>query len=91
MPCERIFSSSGETNTKKRNRLHPSLFEALQMLKFGYKRERLNFVEGWVTQESSLTPYTANHKTLASLIRLDREDAFDALLKEIHVYEKDLD
>ena len=41
---------------KKRNRLHPSLFEAMQILKFSYKKERLNFLEDWNTQEKHLIP-----------------------------------
>lgn len=43
VPCEHVFSSAGETDTKKRNRLAPHLMEALQILKFIYKKERLNF------------------------------------------------
>jgi hypothetical protein len=29
VPSERVFSSSAETDTKKRNRIHPILMEAL--------------------------------------------------------------
>ena len=35
VPSERVFSSSVESDTVKRNRIHPHLMEALQMLKFG--------------------------------------------------------
>jgi hypothetical protein len=34
VPCERVFSSSGETDTKKRNRLASDLMEGLQILKY---------------------------------------------------------
>ena len=34
VPCERVFSSSSETMTKRRNLIKPELMEALQMLKF---------------------------------------------------------
>jgi len=37
IPCERIFSSSAETDTTCCNRLSPEMFEALQMLKYDYK------------------------------------------------------
>ena len=37
VPCERAFSSSAEMDTKKRNRIHPTLMEALQLLKYAYK------------------------------------------------------
>ncbi|KIM50323.1 hypothetical protein SCLCIDRAFT_37571, partial [Scleroderma citrinum Foug A] len=43
VPCEQIFSSSGETDMKKRNHIQPVLMEALQMLKFFYKKSWLDF------------------------------------------------
>ena len=43
IPCERVFSSSAEMDTKKRNQIRPTLMEALQMLKYHYKRMRLDF------------------------------------------------
>jgi hypothetical protein len=93
VPCEQVFSSSAETNTKKRNRLHPSLFEALQVLKFAYKKERLDFVSGWKTREPEESSASSNvkHNTLSSLTQHDREHAFDLLLREIHVYEDNSD
>ena len=51
VPCERVFSSSAETMTKRRSRISPILMEALQMTKFFLKKERLDFTEGWVTPE----------------------------------------
>ena len=35
VPSERVFSSSAQTDTPRRNRIKPVLMEALQMLKFG--------------------------------------------------------
>ena len=55
VPCERVFSSSKETDTKKRNRINPMLMEALQMVKFILKKERLNFTSGWMTSEANMT------------------------------------
>lgn len=37
VPSERVFSSSGLTGTDRRNRLARATFEALQILKAGYK------------------------------------------------------
>ncbi|KIK21669.1 hypothetical protein PISMIDRAFT_103770 [Pisolithus microcarpus 441] len=34
VPCERVFSSSTDTDMKKRNQISPILMEALQMLKY---------------------------------------------------------
>src|SRR5216684_7635445 len=47
VPCERVFSTTKETNTLKRNCIHPVLIEALQTLKFSLKKERFNFTGGW--------------------------------------------
>ena len=56
VPCERVFSSSGETDTKKRNRIALELMEALQIRKYNLKGERLDFVKHWVTPVTDLTP-----------------------------------
>jgi hypothetical protein len=54
--CERVFSSSKETITARRNRLHPQLMEALQVLKFDHKnnKNRLNFTAGYDMDEELL-------------------------------------
>jgi hypothetical protein len=47
VPCERVFSSSAQTDTNRRNNIAPGLMEALQMLKFSIKKGRgLNFTAG---------------------------------------------
>lgn len=46
VPCERVFSSSAETDTKKRNRISPTLMEALQMVKYDFRKRRLTFTSG---------------------------------------------
>lgn len=47
MPCERVFSSSAETDTLRRNRTASDLMEALQMLKYAFNHGRgLNFTAG---------------------------------------------
>jgi hypothetical protein len=45
VPSERVFSSSKETCTARRASLSPPVLEALQVLKFSYKQDRLNFTE----------------------------------------------
>jgi hypothetical protein len=54
VPCEHVFSSSAETDTKKWNRINPMLMEALQMLKFSLKQDRLGFRGCWVSSEKEL-------------------------------------
>ncbi|KIJ29769.1 hypothetical protein M422DRAFT_784217 [Sphaerobolus stellatus SS14] len=47
VPAERVFSSSAETDTRRRNHLSPYLMEQLQMLKFMLKKARLDFTAVW--------------------------------------------
>ncbi|KAJ7348005.1 hypothetical protein DFH08DRAFT_620180, partial [Mycena albidolilacea] len=47
VPSERVFSSSAETDTKCCNCANAVLMEGLQMLKFNYKKARLNFMSEW--------------------------------------------
>lgn len=58
VPSERIFSSSAETDTARRNSLSSNMMEALQMLKFALKQRRnsqdYNFLADWVTSMESL-------------------------------------
>jgi hypothetical protein len=50
-----VFSSSAETDTNKRNRIKEDFMEALQILKFGLKKERLNFTGDLLTTHEDLT------------------------------------
>ena len=81
VPCERVFSSAGETDTKKRNRISPELMEALQMLKFSYKKERLNFTAGWTTSIRDMTRDKQPEQLLAEVAK-GQDDAADSLLGE---------
>ncbi|KIJ21094.1 hypothetical protein PAXINDRAFT_56100, partial [Paxillus involutus ATCC 200175] len=54
VPCEHVFSSSGETNTKCCNHISPILMEALQMLKFFLKKDHLDFTKGWATSQKEM-------------------------------------
>ena len=57
VPCKRVFSSSVETDTRRRNRMSPLMMEALQMLKSHLKKEHLNFTQGWSMTEQELLDY----------------------------------
>jgi len=80
VPCERIFSSSAETDTKKRNRINPLLLEALQMLKFHLKKERLNFTAGWITSEKQMVDDDPDEDLLCKLLEGDYQDALDSAI-----------
>ena len=83
VPCERIFSSSAETDTKRRNRINPLLMEALQMLKFYLKKERLNFTEAWVTSESQMTEDDPDEDLLRRLLDGNAQDGLDRAIQAI--------
>jgi hypothetical protein len=89
VPCERIFSSSAETDTKKRNRISPLLMEALQMLKFHLKKDRLNFVQDWLTMEDQMTEDEPDEEDLLhKLVEVDSQDDVDHIIRSItHHYD----
>ena len=55
VPCERVFSSSKETCTLRRSQLGPTTIEMLQVLKYLYQRERLDFTTGLLAMEEDYT------------------------------------
>jgi len=86
VPCKRIFSSAGETDTKKQNWISPALMEALQMLKFLLKKKHLDFTTSWKTLEAAMLGVTRTEEDsqpaimLDSLLGEDVETARDELL-----------
>jgi hAT family C-terminal dimerisation region len=84
VPCERIFSSSAETDTKRRNRISPPLMEALQMLKFHLKKERLNFTAAWMTKETDMVDDTPDDDLLDHLLDGDFQDGLDRIIQSIN-------
>src|SRR5258708_23687580 len=83
VPCEQVFSSAKETDTLKRNHIHPVLMEALQTLKFSLKKERFNFTGGWQMALSEMKGKGNTGTTkdlLAHLLTRDCQATTDALL-----------
>jgi hypothetical protein len=87
VPCERVFSSSSQTDTKRRNRISPLLMEALQMLKFHLKKKRLNFMEGWLTPESEMLKDDPDEDLLAKLLQGNFQDGMDQVIQAINADE----
>jgi hypothetical protein len=84
VPSERVFSSAKETDTLKRNRINPALMEALQLLKFSLKKERLNFISGWATSESEMRGDSVpGCDVLGTLLKAkdDKDAGLDVVLK----------
>ena len=93
VPSERVFSSSAETDTKKRNRIHPILMEALQMLKFALKKEQLNFMWGWSVSESSMCEQDPVESVdlLQQLLREEEtEDVIDQIICDLSEDDNDV-
>lgn len=88
VPCERVFSSSADTDTQKRNRIGPTSLEALQMLKFKLKKDRLNFTRDMFTRQSALLeddPDESQHNP-----RLSRKEELDQLIHKAHQDEAEI-
>jgi hAT family C-terminal dimerisation region len=83
VPCERVFSSAKETDTLKRNRIHPMLMEVLQTLKFSLKKDRgsISFTEGWKTARAEMEAQKrGKDDMLVELLTGDRQTTTDMLL-----------
>ena len=92
VPCERVFSSSAETDTKKRNRIGPTLMEALQMLKYHYKKTRLDSCrsEKWTSSHADLVeddPDEPDDKGMKQGGNLDINDRVEDLVQKSEVEE----
>ncbi|KIJ95227.1 hypothetical protein K443DRAFT_25547, partial [Laccaria amethystina LaAM-08-1] len=55
VPCERVFSSSKETDTLRRSQLSLETMEMFQVLKFQYHSGRLDFNNKWIASEAELS------------------------------------
>lgn len=64
------------------------LMEALQILKFSLKKERLDFMEGWATSDAALRGGPRPTKDLlGTLFTGNRENAMDKILKTLSTYD----
>src|SRR5882762_6706675 len=91
VPSERMFSSSAETDTKKRNRINPILMESLQMLKFALKKARLDFTGGWITPEHIMQERIIVEDFLSALFADEREDAMDQIIRDFSADDSDVE
>ncbi|KAJ7737611.1 hypothetical protein DFH07DRAFT_752988, partial [Mycena maculata] len=68
VPCERIFSSSKETDALRRGSLSSKMFEMLQILKFIYRQDRLNFCEDLIPTEGELSVIDIDPQVIDELL-----------------------
>jgi hAT family C-terminal dimerisation region len=72
VPCEQVFSSSAETNTKKRNRIRPELMEAIQVLKFALKKSCLDFMAHLqLPGDSMVGDVSDSNNTLTEMLKMN--------------------
>lgn len=87
VPCERVFSSAKETDTAKRNRMSPVLMEALQLLKFLLKKQRLDFISGWAVSEEDMVGEVSDDNLLDAVVDDKTTAAIDKVLKSFYTYD----
>jgi hypothetical protein len=63
--------------------------EALQMLKFALKKERLSFMDGWITSEAMMSEREPDQGVDLLSLLLREENAEDVLDQIIHDFGED--
>ncbi|KAJ7433862.1 hypothetical protein FB451DRAFT_1026617, partial [Mycena latifolia] len=81
VPCERVFSSSKETDALRRGNLSPTVMEMLQILKFIYRSGRISFTDGWVATEEELSVIDVPTEVLEEMLATGRIQEMVDLLK----------
>ncbi|KAJ7683671.1 hypothetical protein B0H17DRAFT_864290, partial [Mycena rosella] len=82
VPCERVFSSSKETDVLRRGNLSPIVMEMLQILKFIYRKGRVSFTDGLVATEEELSVIDVDPEVLEGLLAAGRVEELVQLLNE---------
>lgn len=82
VPCERVFSSSKETDTERRSSLGELKMEQLQLLKFTYRQDRLSFTQDLLYTERELSVLDIEPQVVEDLIRRGELEALDNLIAD---------
>jgi len=69
VPSERVFSSSKETMTARRANLSPQMMEVLQILKYAFRHDRMDFLHSFVATEADLRETAFTAETVADLAK----------------------
>ncbi|KAL1745750.1 hypothetical protein HDZ31DRAFT_35739 [Schizophyllum fasciatum] len=81
VPCERVFSSSKETDALRRAGLGPEMMEVLQMLKYMFRENRLSFTDGLLAREVELAKYDIDPTLYDELLTSGRTVELAQLLR----------
>jgi len=85
VPCERVFSSSKETDTNRRSNIGDDLMEVIQMSKYLHRGERLDFTTGLLATEEECSIIDVPASTLADLLRSGNTEALEILITRSRV------
>lgn len=94
VPCERAFSSSGETDTNKRNRIDYDFMEELQILKYGFKKERLSFTSELLTTLEDLAgvePKLVGKDPLAERLKKGKGREADNVANGLFIWDDEIE
>jgi hypothetical protein len=69
--------------------MSPVLMEALQLLKFMLKKERLDFMDGWVTLEAAMSVPQQADDLLSTLFSDNPDSVMDNILNMFSSYNCD--
>lgn len=64
------------------------LMEALQLLKFSLKKERLNFMDGWQTSELAMREPPQQKDLLGNLFSNNPDSVMDKILNTLSLYDE---
>ncbi|KAJ6576168.1 hypothetical protein DFH09DRAFT_1454006, partial [Mycena vulgaris] len=81
VPCERVFSSSKETDALRCGNLFPTVMEMLQILKFIHRNGRMTFTQGWVATEGELSVIDVDPGVVEELLATGKIQQLVELLK----------
>lgn len=81
--CERMFSSSKETCTMRRNLLSSALLEVLQVLKNIFKEGRLDFTSHLIVMEEDYSIESVTETAINELVSFGKTNELLDLLRSI--------
>jgi hypothetical protein len=82
VPCERIFSSSKETDSLRSANMSSWKMEELQFLKFGYRSDRLTFTEHLINTERELAVLDLSISVVDDLMSRGKLDELEKYIDE---------
>ena|SRR5882762_7615647 len=80
VPCDRVFSSSKETDALRRSSLSLVVMEILQVLKYIFRNDRLSFTNDLLCCEEELSVIDIPRETVEELLSMGKINELKDLL-----------